>query len=135
MSRVTGVPTADEFWGHTNFASDAGGGLQELQRGATRGATGWEAATNYDFRFVFTASALQVFVNGTLELDILGAFADGSMAFYNFSQSGVVYSAFTRTALPPTPNPSAVPEPSTYMLFATGLGLLAVMRRRRRLNG
>ncbi len=44
VSRVTGIPTADEFWGHTNFdspaCSDLNNGLQELQRGSTQGSTG-----------------------------------------------------------------------------------------------
>ena len=43
VSRVTGVPTADEFWGHTDFAGDPSGGVTELARGATLGSTGWVA--------------------------------------------------------------------------------------------
>ncbi|MEO7362569.1 MAG: PEP-CTERM sorting domain-containing protein [Gemmatimonadaceae bacterium] len=63
VSRVTGVPTADEFWGHTNFAADASGGLTELQRGASLGSAGWVGGTTYDFRFVFLPNLLQVYVN------------------------------------------------------------------------
>jgi hypothetical protein len=98
VSRVTGIPTADEFWGHVNFdaaCSDLGSGLQELARGTTLGATGWTAGKTYTFKFVFDATSLQVFVDGALELDIAGSFADGRMGFYNFSQAGVTYSAFT----------------------------------------
>lgn len=128
VSRVTGVPTADEFWGHTNFAADTRGGVQELARGATLGATPWSEGVTYDFRFVFLPDLLQVFVNGTLELNISGAFANGSMAFYNFSQSNVTYSAFT---VKPA-DPSVVPEPATSALLLGGMGVLGLVARRRR---
>ncbi len=98
VSRVTGIPTADEFWGHVNFdaaCSDLSSGLQELARGTTLGSTGWNAGQTYTFKFVFDATKLQVFVDGVLELDVAGSFADGRMGFYNFSQAGVTYSAFT----------------------------------------
>lgn len=94
VSRVRGIPTADEFWGHTNFDTHTGGGLEELARGITLGDTGWERDADYSFRFVFSPSRLQVYVNGTLELNVAGSFADGRLAFYNFSQSGVEYSSF-----------------------------------------
>jgi hypothetical protein len=94
VSRVTGVPTADEFWGHVDFDTHPGGGLEELGRGDTLGATGWAFNTTYDFRFVFTPSRLQVYVDDGLELDVSGDFSDGRFAFYNFSQARVTYSAF-----------------------------------------
>lgn len=126
VSRVTGIPTADEFWGHTNFAEDAGGGLEELQRGSTLGDIGWLEGVTYDFRFVFLPNLLQVFVDGDLELSINGDFADGSMAFYNFSQADVTYSAFTVRQFDP------VPEPATYALMAAGMLALGAIARRRR---
>ncbi len=100
VSRVFGVPTADEFWGHTNFdavCSDLNSGLTELQRGMNLGSTGWTLGQDYLFKFEFSATQLRVFVNGTLELDISGTFSNGRMAFYNFSQAGVTYDAFTLT--------------------------------------
>jgi hypothetical protein len=93
VSRVTGVPTADEFWGHVEFDTHPGGAVEELARADTLGATGWSFNTTYTFRFVFTETRLQVYVNGTLELDVSGDFPDGRFAFYNFSQARVTYSA------------------------------------------
>jgi len=109
VSRVSGVPTADEFWGHTNFnaaCSDASQGLQELARGINLGSTGWVRNVDYRFRFEFTPSRLRVFVDDTLELDVSGTFSDGRLAFYNFSQASVTYSGFELT-------PIAV-EPTTW---------------------
>ena len=94
VSRVTGVPTADEFWGHVEFDTHPGGAVEELARGNTLGSTGWEFDTVYEFRFVFTGDRLQVYVDDVLELDVSGDFPDGRFAFYNFSQAQVTYSAF-----------------------------------------
>jgi hypothetical protein len=94
VSRVTGVPTADEFWGHVEFDTHAGGALEELARANTLGSTGWEFNTTYEFRFVFTETRLQVYVDNVLELDVSGDFPNGRLAFYNFSQAQVTYSAF-----------------------------------------
>ncbi len=119
VSRVTGLPTADEFWGHTNFAENPAGGLEELARGNTLGDTGWSAGTDYDFRFVFQSNRLQVYVDNTLEIDINGSFNDGRLAFYNFSQADVTYSAFNTEPAPPT-----VPVPAALWLFGSGLLVL-----------
>lgn len=126
VSRVTGIPTADELWQHTNFAADASGGLQELQRGLTLGASGWDFGVDYEFSFLFQPNLLQVYVDDVLQLSVNGAFGDGSMAFYNFSQADVTYSAFTVRQV------STVPEPSTVVLMAAGLAVVGVMTRRRR---
>lgn len=99
ISRVSGIPTADEFWGHTNFdapaCSDLSHGLVELARGATLGATGWSKGVDYRIRFDFIPTRVRVFVDDVLQADIAGSFSNGRFAFYNFSQASVTYSGFT----------------------------------------
>jgi len=103
VSRVEGRPTADEMWGHVNLDTVPCSGptdrVTELQRGTNLGAVGWVRNQVYTFRFDFTASHLDVFVDNVLELSITGTFRNGRMAFYNFSQSGVIYRAFTSNCL------------------------------------
>jgi len=129
VSRVTGVPTADEFWGHTDFTSDTSGGVAELARGASLGSTGWVPGVEYDFRFLFEEDRLQVYVDDALELDIGGSFPDGRLAFYNFSQGGVTYRAFTRDTIP-APQPCPIPAPASLPLVV--LGVAGVVMRRLR---
>lgn len=119
VSRVTGVPTADELWGHTSFPENPAGGVTELARGANLGDVGWSSRTTYDFRFLFTPSSLEVYVDDALEIQIQGSFPNGRLGFYNFSQGGVQYSAFDSVV---------VPEPGTAVLL--GLGLLGLSGRR-----
>lgn len=110
VSRVIGVPTADELWGHVNFdspCSDLANGVTELARANTLGSIGWVSFTDYEFSFQFTAALLRVFVNGALELEIAGTFNDGRLAFYNFSQASVLYSAFTVADFNNAPNGNA----------------------------
>ena len=115
VSRVFGIPTADEFWGHGNFdhaSSDLNNGLQELQRATNLGSTGWAIGQTYVFTFEFTSTSLKVEVDGVPELDISGSFDNGRMCFYNFSQAEVTYSGFELTALP-TPTNTATDTPTS----------------------
>ena len=99
LSRVAGMPTADEFWGHVNLdlapCSTANDRVTELQRGATLGATSWVRNQTYTFRIDYTPTRVTVHVDGILEIDVVGTFGNGRMGFYNFSQGGVVDNAFT----------------------------------------
>ena len=123
-SLVSGNPTGDEFWGHVNFAQDAGGGLSELARAATLGSTGYARNTWYSFDFLVLADSVTVTVNGVEQFQIAGDFADGQFGFYNFSQPATEFRNFTAT--------SVVPEPGTLLMAATGLGLLGGLARRRK---
>ncbi|MCR9245767.1 MAG: hypothetical protein NXI31_12115 [bacterium] len=102
LARVTGIPTADEFWQHADLdasCSPIGQGVTELARGNTLGNTSWTRNTTYTFRFEFTPTNIKVFVDNVLEIDENGTFANGRVAFYNFSQADTRYSAFTVTCL------------------------------------
>ncbi len=122
VSLVTGTPTADEFWGHTNFLSNQNGGLLELQRATNLGSTGWELNTEYEFIIDIDPNNLEIFVDGTKEIDITGNFSDGRFAFYNFSQGNVNFADF-----------SVVPIPPAFWLFGSSLaGLLLLKRKRKR---
>jgi hypothetical protein len=87
VSKVNGIPTTTDLWGHQ-------GTLTELARGINLGSTGWADHTTYEFTFVFTENNLKVFVNGVLEIDVDGEFSNGRLGFYNFSQERVRYSGF-----------------------------------------
>jgi hypothetical protein len=103
ISRVQGVPTADELWGHVDLntapCSTPNDRVTELQRGATLGSTGWQAGQVYTFAIDYTPNRVVVHVNGVQQIDLTGTFGNGRVAFYNFSQAGVTYSAFTSTCI------------------------------------
>lgn len=103
LSRVSGIPTADEMWGHvdlnTSPCSTAGDRLTELQRGATLGTAGWAHNQVYTVRIDYTPNRVQAWVDGVLQIDVPGTFPNGRIAFYNFSQGNVTYSAFTQDCI------------------------------------
>lgn len=103
VSRVTGVPTLNEFWGHTNSAANPAGGLQELARGAGLGNTGWADNTSYDFVIEYTTTSVDVWVDGAHEISLTGDFPSGPFALYNFSQAGIVMSGVTTEPLNSAP--------------------------------
>jgi hypothetical protein len=103
VSRVTGAPTLNEFWGHTNSPANPAGGLTELARGATLGSTGWVDATTYAWVVEYTSTRLDLWVDGSHEISITGSFPSGPMAFYDFSQPGLEVSGVTTEQLNQAP--------------------------------
>jgi hypothetical protein len=93
VSRVTGVPTLNELWGHVDSPANPAGGVTELARGATLGATGWADASSYVFVVEYTTTSLEVWVNGSHEFSLAGAFPAGPVALYDFSQEDLSISA------------------------------------------
>lgn len=124
ISRVTGDLNPQDAWCHN-------GDVQELQRGATLGSTGWNDNQTYTFDLIFQANNIQVFVDGNKEIDINGTFANGGFGFYNYSQSNVRYAGLTQVAAP-TPPVAAVPLPAGALLMGTALAGLGIVRRRRK---
>jgi len=90
ISRVTGKLSEDSSiaWSH-----NASQGFTELQRGKSLGNTGWQYNQEYAFEITFTATKVEVWIDGNKEIDLDGNFSDGAYGFYNFSQDHVVYSA------------------------------------------
>jgi hypothetical protein len=95
VSRVTGAPNLNEFWGHVDETITPGAGLTELARGATLGAAGWADATTYEFVIEYDVDRLRVWVDGTLEIDVAGALPSGPFALYDFSQPEMRFGAIT----------------------------------------
>nr|WP_223870692.1 VPLPA-CTERM sorting domain-containing protein [Salipiger aestuarii] len=127
LSYVTGsaetAPASLDFWAHT-------GVIDEVARGTNLGATGWADNTSYNFALTYTASLIEVAVNGTTELsyriaDNGGvAFTPGAFGLYNYSQDYVRYAGITEEA-------ATVRLPTSLPLLLGGLGGFAVARRRK----
>ena len=91
VSRVTGPFTRGygggprDLWSHT-------GNCAQLARGNVFGATGWNHDTNYNFRIVFTATTLDIWINGNQEFSLAGTFnVNGRFACYQYSQHGTSF--------------------------------------------
>ena len=98
LSRIYGTVVAGELWAHNDStANGPDNRVEELQRGFTRGNTGWADRATYQFRFQTTPTNVKVWVDDVLEIDVDGdfAFSNGRFGFYNYSQQSVTYSTFT----------------------------------------
>jgi Thrombospondin C-terminal region len=126
ISRVTGPIQASG----TNTAADAWdhvGSVELLTRATNLGNVGWDDNTTYSFQIDFTATFIRVLVNGVLELDVAGSFANGAFGFYNFSQPSVRYAGITEEVVVPE-----IPIPGALPLMLTGMGLVSFLKRRKR---
>ncbi|WP_299354703.1 VPLPA-CTERM sorting domain-containing protein [uncultured Shimia sp.] len=121
ISRVSGALSEADAWAHT-------GAVTELDRGTSLGNVGWSEGVEYTFDLIFTASAVQVKVNNSLELNIAGSFENGSFGFYNFSQAKVTYSGIEENEAVISP----VPLPAGGFLLLAGLGGLGALRRKKK---
>lgn len=127
LSRVNGIPTADELWQHKDLVGNPGGGVTELARGATLGSTGWSFGESYDFSFDFGPNNLIISVDGIEQFNVTGSFENGRLGFYNFSQRQITYSAFEVEE-----GSFDVPLPAAGWLMIAGLGAMGAMRRKKR---
>lgn len=122
ISRVTGTMSG----GSGPWCHDPANNVTELARATNLGSTGWADNTEYTFDLVFLPSLVKVFVDGVEEISIGGSFNDGSFGFYNYSQAQVLYAGLQQVQAPQIPVPAALP------LMASGLGLVGLLRLRRR---
>jgi hypothetical protein len=94
LSRVRGRANDLEYWGLDNLECNGfEEGIELLARGLTRGSAAWEHRTTYTFAFELTPTGLRIFVDGTLEFDVEGTFAEGRLAFFSHSQENTLYGA------------------------------------------
>ena len=95
VSKVTGVPTLNELWGHVDSPANPNGGVVEIARGANLGTVGWSSDVSYDFVIEYTTTSLEVWVDGVLQISLDGNFPAGKFALYDFSQPEMSFSGIT----------------------------------------
>lgn len=116
VSRVHGIPTLNELWGHIDSPANTAGGVTELERGSTLGSEGWADGGVYTFVVEYTTTSLEVWVNGSHELSLTGTFPSGSVALYDFSQQDLSISAIGTEPLNQAPEliGSGAPDVAVY---------------------
>lgn len=97
FSRVTGIPTADEFWGHESLPENPDGGVEELARGATLGNQPYNrSGGGHDFAIIYEPDRIQVRIDGSTEFDLSGSFPDGVLGMFESHQApGATYTNFS----------------------------------------
>jgi hypothetical protein len=84
LSRVTGSPTADEFWQHADLPENITGGVTELARGSTLGSAAYNRVNgSHLFDITYTSTRITVRVDGVQQLDVAGSFPDGRFGLYS----------------------------------------------------
>ena len=94
ISRVLGVPSIAELFGHQDHPSTPTSGVEELARAVHLGAVGWDTGSRYVFTFEVTPTSIELWVEDTtrgigprLELDLEGDFAAIAGRFGCYSNS------------------------------------------------
>ncbi|MFT6728034.1 MAG: gliding motility-associated-like protein [Litorivivens sp.] len=90
------------FWTHNTI-----NGFQITNTFYEEGS-GWEVNQEYDIEFLFTPTRVIFKVNNVVILDRVDCFEPGRFGFYNFSQSGSIYSDFEYEILPDFALPTEV---------------------------
>ncbi|WP_425396042.1 PEP-CTERM sorting domain-containing protein [Aeoliella sp.] len=110
LSRVEGVPTADELWLHTNYPpgnpyggfpdDNPDGGVVELARGATLGSTAYPRNnTSFLIDVTYTPTNITVLVDGVEQFNENGSFPDGRFGLYTLQQSLPTFSNFEEVSV------------------------------------
>ncbi|MCO6046184.1 hypothetical protein NG895_19980 [Aeoliella sp. ICT_H6.2] len=110
LSRVEGVPTADELWLHTNYPEgnpyggfpddNPDGGVTELARGATLGSTPYPRDnTSFLIDVTYTPTNITVSVDGVEQFNQNGSFPDGRFGLYTLQQSQPTFSNFEEVSI------------------------------------
>ena len=97
LSQVTGIPDCDEFWQHANLdGTPDTSGLEELQQADTNGSTRYNRQ-NYEFAIDFGAESIEVYLDGSLELDFDGEFSNGRFGAYAMLHNSATFWDFSYT--------------------------------------
>jgi hypothetical protein len=123
-----------EFWENNSDYGDMD--ILATNHGSSEG---WLANKEYSFHLDFNLTSLGdiriIVKDGSATLWDVSlvdtTFSSGQFGFYNYSQQAVTYAGFEQTGgviVDP------VPEPTTLLLFGTGLAGIAGMCRRKKIN-
>lgn len=84
MNLVSGALTSTDEWCRT-------GSVSEVVRATNLANTGWDDNTTYRVEMAYSPTAVQVWVDGALEIDEAGTFPTGNFGLYVYSQASVEF--------------------------------------------